>query len=292
VHVGQTLILTVVNGAIYGLLALGVVLVYRGSRVLNFALGEIATAAVFVAYELVTAGVPNWLASLVAIGAAVGLGVIFERLVVAPLAEAPRVTVAVATIGLFLLLVTVELTLYAGKTHVLAPLIAGRGVELFGFVVNPMRILSVVVVVALATGLTAVLRRTDFGLAVLASADDPQAVRLVGVPLTWITAFTWGAGAGLAAIAGLLVSGSVGGGNNPGEISGRVFLFALAAALVGGLTNLQGAFLGGMAIAFIEAVADQIHSSTINRLSTDVVVAVIIAVLLLRPNGLLVRRTA
>jgi branched-chain amino acid transport system permease protein len=289
VNVGQTVALTIVNGAIYGLLALGVVLIYRGSRVLNFALGEIATGAVFVALELVHAGVPYVLAALIAVSLAVTVGVLFERLVISQLADAPRVTAAVATIGLFLLILTIELTIYAGALPHLDPLIHGSGVEIFGYFINPSQMLAIGVVVLLAGGLTALLRRTDFGLAVLASADDAQAVRLVGVPLWRVSAFTWGAGSGLAAIAGLLLVPSYGGTNIPGEVSGRVFLFALAAALIGGLSSLQGAFLGGMVVALLDAVSRQIDLGSVNGLSTDVVVAVIIAVLILRPQGLLAR---
>lgn len=288
---GQTIVVGLVAGSIYALLALGVVLVYRGSKVLNFAQAEIGTAAAFVCYLLIAkARLPFPLAAALAVAWAVAAGVLFERLVVSRLAQAPRVTVAVATVGLFLTILSLELYIVGAQSLPLPAPIGGRGFDLFGVIVSPTQVLSLILVAAVGVALTLLLRRSDFGLGVLAAADDPQAVQLVGVRLWQVSAFTWGAGAGLAAIAALLIAPTVG-GVSPG-FTGRLFVYALAAALVGGLSSLQGALLGGLVVGLVDAIARKIEIENINGLPTTVVFALVLIVLLFRPQGLLTRAGA
>lgn len=290
----QTLVFGTVAGGIYGLLALGVVMVFRGSRVLNLAHGEIGTFALFIATWLVVdVKMPYLPAAAIAVAAGVLLGVAFERGVVQFMRDSEPLTVAVATVGLLTLLVATELLIFGGGPRNLPPAIpAEHYVTIAGVVVSGNRILGLVVAAALGLGLAALLKRTDFGLGVLAAAQDPRAARLVGVPLARVSMFVWGASAGLAAIAALLIEPDLG-AFSAGFMS-RLFIFALAAALVGGLTSLPGAFIGGLAVGLLEATVNQLtlNVTAVPGLSVVSVFALILVVLLVRPQGLLGSRSA
>jgi branched-chain amino acid transport system permease protein len=289
--VGSTLVAGAVNGAIYGLIALGIVLVYKGTRVLNFAQGEIGTFALFVTWWFVAKHHWPWAAgALMGIGTAVFIGLLFERLVVRRMVDASRLSVAVATIGLFLFLIAASAFAFSQALVVLPPPLRGLGPRVLGFYVSPTSLLGFATVAVLGLGLAVFLRRTDFGLGVLAAAQDPTMVRLVGVRLSRVSSFTWGIAGALGAIAALLIEPVVG-AFGPGFMT-QFFVRGLAAALLGGLTSLPGAFVGGIALGVIEAVVVKLFfSSTFPGVSSVTVFVIIVAILLFRPSGLLGRRS-
>ena len=283
---GQNLVLGIVEGGIYGLLAVGIVLVYRGSRVLNFAQGEIGTVALIVAWYVSTdRGLP-WIAGAAAgIAAATAVGLLFERLVVRKMADSSRISVAVATVGLLLLLLALGFRLLGESPRTVAAPIGGLGVSVAGVIVSPTQLLALASTVAVGVALAVLLRRTDFGLGVLAAADDPTAVRLVGVSLSRVSAFTWGTGAAVSGLAALLIEPTI--GNFVPGYTSELFVFALAAALVGGLASLPGAFAGGLLIGLLKVfVQSATISSELPGIPTLAVFAVILLVLLVRPGGL------
>lgn len=282
----QNVVLGLIEGGIYGLLAVGIVLVYRGSRVLNFAQGEIGTIGLFVAWYLTTDRGYPWIvgaAGAVLVATAIGLG--FERLVVRKMADASRISVAVATVGLLLFLLALGFRLFGESPRSVRGPIAGQGVTLAGVIVSPTQILSLVITLAIGFGLAALLQRTDFGLGVLAAADDPTAVRLVGASLAKVSAFTWGAGAAISALAVLLIEPSIG-VFGPGFAS-ELFVYAMTAALVGGLASLPGAFVGGLAVGLLKVfVTSATITSSLPGIPILSVFALILVVLLVRPGGL------
>lgn len=282
----------IANGGIYGLLAVGIVLVYRGSRVLNFAQAELGTFGLFVTLALVDGLHFPW--AIAALGGLIASGIIgllFERFVVRRMGDASRLSVAVATIGLFLLLFSVELKIWGVSPRVLDPPIGGLGVKVFGFYLSPTYMLALVTMVVAGIALTAFLTRTDFGLGVLAASQDANAVRLVGVRLSRVSAFTWALGAMVGCVAALLIEPSIG-GFTPGFMT-VLFVDSLAAALLGGLNNLTGAFVGGIVIGVTEAfVAFMLGDTTFPGIKLVAVFVIIIGVLMFRPQGLLVRAKA
>ena len=289
---GSTLVFGVINGGIYGLIALGIVLVYRGSRVLNFAQGEIGTLGLYIAYMVEQEWGAPWivgaLAALVVAGA-IGFG--FWGLVVRPIADGDRMSVSVASIGLISVLISFEFLRFGASPRMLPAPISGQGVTIAGVIVSPTQVLSLVLTLVIGVSLAALLKRTDFGLGVLAAAQDAAAVRLVGVPLWRVQAFTWTSGAVLSTLAALLIEPSIG-VFAPGFAS-ELFILGLAAALIGGLSSLPGAFLGGLVVGVVEATVRQ-HTltSSVPGLTTVAVFALIVAILLLRPQGLLGRKGA
>jgi branched-chain amino acid transport system permease protein len=284
--VGQALISGLANGGVYALLAVGIVLVYKGSRVLNFAQGEMGTFGLFVAFWLIEEQGMPW--SVGAIGAIVTvalIGFLFERIVVRNMGEASRLTVAVATIGLLLLLFALELKIFGPSPRILEPPIQGLGLEIAGFFVSPTQILALLTALGLGVALAAFLKRTDFGLGVLAASQDPTATRLVGVRVGRVSAFTWALAGAVSAVAALLIEPTIG-VFAAGFMTG-LFVRGLAAALLGGLTSLPGAFIGGVAVGVIEALIGQRYvQSTFPGIQSVAVMLVIVAVLLIRPRGL------
>jgi branched-chain amino acid transport system permease protein len=283
----SNLVLGCVYGGIYGLIAVGIVLVYRGTRVINFAQGEIGTFSLYLAWFVtVERGLPWWCGALAAVGGATLIGLAFERLVVRRMHDATRLSVAVATVGLALFLLAVEIKAWGISPRSFPPPVQGIGWKVAGVYVTPTQAISLAVVLAAGLGLAALLRRTDFGLGVLAAADDPTAVRMVGVKLSHVSAFTWGTGAALASVAAVLFEPTV--TVFAPDYAGRLFIAGLVAALVGGLSSLPGAFVGGIAVGVIEVfVRDKTLTWTFPGTTTVAMFVVILLVLLLRPRGLL-----
>lgn len=288
----QALIIGLVQGGAFALLALGLVLVYQGSRVLNFAQAEIGTLSLFIAW--VVSGehhLPYVAGALAAVVTALLIGLVFERLVVWPMAEAPRLAVAVGTIGLLTLLYAAEIYFFGASPHYLAAPISGLGIQLAGVYVSPTQLLSVAIVVVAAAGLAAFLRWTDFGLGVRAAAEDPVAVRLVGVPLGRVSLFTWGAGAVLSAVAALLIEPTIT-VVAPGVIGEPLFIGGLAAALLGGLSSLTGALVGGVVVGVVTNEVLFLVPAGIPGLTSLVLFGIVLAVLVVRPQGLFGRLRA
>lgn len=276
---GQVLVLGLISGGIYGLFALGVVLVHRGTGVLTFANGEVGTAGLFLAAVLVSdLGLPWVVGAVAAIAFAVLLACLFELLVVRRMRAGDPVAIAVATVGLSLFLLACEFQIFGESPKELAGPVEG-GVTIAGVIVSPTQIIGLVLALALGFGLQAVLRRTDFGLGILAAAQDPAAVRLVGVPLSRISLTIWGAGAALAVIASLLVEPTVG-VFGPGYAS-ELYVVGLAAAVIGGLNSLPGAVIGGVTLGVAEAAASRyLDDLGLSGMRYVVVLVVLLVVLL------------
>lgn len=283
----QLVVIGAVNGVIYGMIALGIVLVHRGTRTVNFALGETGTLSLYAAWWLVTdQGLP-WVvgaAGAVTVAAAVAVG--FERAVVRTMVRPSPTTTAVATIGLLTLVLAVELRAFSASPRLLPPPVSGRGVTVAGIVVSPTQLVSVVALVAASVGLGRLLRRTDFGLGVLATATDPEAARLMGVPVDRVRTFVWATGAALASVAALLMVPTIG-TFAPGFAT-LLFVKGLVAAVIGGLDRLGGAPAGGLAVGVLEVATNRVFAaSSVPNASLVGLAVVVLVVLAVRPAGLL-----
>ena len=285
---GEVLVAGLVVGGIYGILALGIVIVYRGTRVLNFAQAEIGTLGAFIAWWVIEEQGQPWLAGIaVALVVVAALMAAFERFVVRSMVDAPRVTVAVATVGLLLLILAIEIKMFGTTPRSLNGPISGRPIDspILGYLVGLTEWIALSLAAAVGLGMNAFLRKTDFGLGVLAASQDPAAARMVGVPYGKVSTFTWVSAGVLGTLAVVLVAPTVG-AFLPGHFSvgaNALFIPALAAALIGRLENLTHAFLGGLAIGIVrQGVEKQFIDSTIPGVTTVVVFLIIIATLLLR----------
>jgi branched-chain amino acid transport system permease protein len=290
----QALIIGIVAGSGYGLIALGLVLVYKSSGIFNFAQGEFGTVAVYALWGAHSVGVPYGVAMLLALVAALASGLATERFVVRPLFAAPRVTLLVATAGVSLFAIGTELWLGEGQLRFLPPAL-GRldRVSLFGFAVSDQRLLIAATLAALAVAGALFFARTDLGLAILGLSQNPLATELMGISAERLSRFTWGVAAVLGGLGGIL-SAPLSSGFGAGFLTLSALIPAFTAAVLGGMTSLPGAFVGGVVVGVAEslAVSSPFLSEHVPGAPSVVVFALLVAVLALRPQGLLGSRSA
>jgi branched-chain amino acid transport system permease protein len=281
-----------IQGCVYGLLGLGLVLLYKSNKVFNFAQAEFGTCAAFGALFAVTGKgfLPEMpLAVAVVFGLLVGVGValITERLVVRPLFNAPKVTLVVATAGVTLLLIAVQGFLQGAEPGNFPALVSGDALNSFGIRVTWQGVVIILVLGALAAASALFFSRTRTGTAIIAVSQEPTATSLVGISVKRTSALTWGMAGLLGGIAGILLSGSIG-IIAPGSLTGLALIPAFTAAVFGGITSLPGAFLGGVVIGIVEALAAaNIPTSILPGSGRVVLFATLLLVLIVRPQGLL-----
>jgi branched-chain amino acid transport system permease protein len=284
----ESLVIGVIAGAAYGLLALGLVLIYKSSGVFNFAQGEFGTVAVYVLY-LLHFEVPYGVAMAGALAVAVIMGVVVERLVVRPLFNAPRVTLLVATAGVALLATAIEIWFGEATARPLdRALPTLNRVSVLGVQISDQRLLLLGVLAALAALLALFFRKTNLGLAILGASQEPTATELMGISVRRLSTLVWAIAALLGGIAGVLAIPE-GGGFAPGALTVAFLIPAFTAAVLGGMTSLPGAFLGGVIVGVVEAVGTSaaIFEDIPGTPGTLLVFIVLLAVLIVRPQGLL-----
>ncbi|HVE92415.1 MAG TPA: branched-chain amino acid ABC transporter permease [Actinomycetota bacterium] len=281
------IVIGVALGAVYGLVAVGIVLVYKSTRVLNFAQAELGTFGLYISWTLLQKNV-NWLlAAIVAVAATTAVGVGFERLVIRPMGDASRVSLSVATAGLLLLLFAVELKIWRISPRTVDSPFKGDGISALGLSIDPPRLLALAALGVIAAGLAVLFTKTRFGLGILAVAEDAGTARLMGVPYARVSMFTWGLAGAVGGLAGLLI-GPLQGVFAPLTLTGVLFVPGLTAALLGGLTALPGAFVGGIAVGVIETLLRR-RFPTVPGIGSYGMLALILTILLARPRGLLGR---
>jgi branched-chain amino acid transport system permease protein len=290
-ELSQALVIGIITGAVYSLLGLGLVLVYKASGVFNFAQAEFGGVAVYGAF--VVTEILDWpygVAIVLGLVAAVLVGLLTERLVIRPLSDAPRITLLVATIGVALLAIGIEFwRTNDNPLKTLAPLSSTSDrVAVFGVQVSDQRLVTLGVLLAVALLLAAFFRSAR-GLTVLAASQDPVASELVGVSVTKVSRLTWGLAALLGGMAGLLYAPS--GPFNPGFLTQQALIPAFTGVVIGGVTSLPGAAVGGLIVGVLQAlggtsVLDFPGSSSL------VVFVLLLTVLLVRPQGIFARSGA
>jgi branched-chain amino acid transport system permease protein len=293
-ELGQVLVLGVVNGAVYSLIAIGLVLVYKASGVFNFAQGEFGTVAIYGAYFSTTIfDLPYMVGIVIGLVLAVGVGLLTERFVIRPLFDAPRVTLLVATAGIALLAIGVQFWRTANNPLRFFEAISKSEAGLarfspFGIAVSDQDLISLFVLAVAAVALF-LFFRSALGLAVQAASQEPVASELVGVSVRRISTITWGLAALLGGAAGLLYAG--GAQFSPGLITGAVLIPGFTAAIVGGITSLPGAAAGGILVGVLQALGGLSTFDSVKGASFVSVFIVLLAVLLVRPQGLFASRT-
>jgi branched-chain amino acid transport system permease protein len=272
-------------GSAYSLLAVAVVLVYSSTRVLSLAVGEIGAFGLYAGLDWHTDGLGGWhpslfVASLVAVLIGGALGLVVERLVMRPLVGRSTLDGLVATLAVALSLALLELAIY-GIDPVAADSPVGKWtVDLFGSTLTAPQLTLFTLAAVVAVGLRLFLTRTRFGLATRATTSDPTVARLLGVKVNHVYVFAWGT-AGLLSGAAAALLAPIQGSLTPFSLT-TALLSALAGAVIGGLDNLYGAILGSMTVGIITGVVGARLDPTT---SAGVVFAVVLLVLLVRPQG-------
>lgn len=284
----QQIVSGLATGSIFASMALALVLIYRSMGVINFAQGELAMFSTYIAWQLVQMGVPLPAAFFITVVAAFAGGVALERLVIRPVERAPQLTVVIVTLGLFT------------AVNGLAGWIWGYIVKPFPspFPTTPLQVGGVafsaqdvgVIVVSLVTlGLvTLFFQKTKLGLAMRAAAIYPDQSRVLGIRVGWMLALGWGLASVVGAISGIMIAPVV--FLDPNMMQ-SVIVYAFAAAVLGGIESPIGAVVGGLILGVVLNLLGTYVEMIGNELRLAAALAIIVAVLVIKPSGLFGRAT-
>ncbi|HVY16333.1 MAG TPA: branched-chain amino acid ABC transporter permease [Rhodopila sp.] len=281
---GYLVMTGITTGALYALVALGITVVYKATKAVNFAHGDLFMLSGFVAYTFhVMWGVEYVVALLLAVAVAFVIGAVSERIVFRPVVNHGMVSVLLATVGLSFVLKGIARGLWGGKGDFIPfpPLVDGAPVMIAGIPVTPQQLAVLAGAVAIMVGFGLFVRFTRFGRIMQATADNTKAARLIGIRIERVYMYTFAVGTALAGAAAVLMA--------PitllyPDIGFVLFIKAFAAAVLGGLTSIPGAVVGGFAIGLIEALAGGYIDTNLQDVSAYIVIMLVLAFL---PNGLL-----
>ena len=266
-------------GSIYASLALALVMIYRATDLVNFAQGEMAMFSTYIAWTLVNAGLPFWLAFLITLAVSFASGMIIERVVIRPVENAPVLAAVVVTIGLLLIFNSVAGWIYSYTVQDFPSPFPDRPV--FGALMTTRDLGVIGVTLLMLVLLFAFFRFTPIGLAMRAAAQNPASARLCGIRVGRMLAIGWGLAAVIGATAGVMVAPVLFLDPN---MMGGVLIYAFAGALLGGITSPVGAVVGGLIVGVTENLVGTYLIAS--QLKLTVAFALIILVLVFRPNGL------
>jgi branched-chain amino acid transport system permease protein len=290
--VGQfisSILIGIVTGSIYALLALGIVLIFKTQRVVNFAQAEFATMGAFGFYIFhAHYGMPYAAAAALAVLVSGLLALIVERVVIRPLRESRDVTVFVATAGVGLFIVS--MTLFIGDANIrqVEPIFSGNpGITVAGLPISFQQLLVIGVLAGVAALLT-IFFKLPLGRALLAVSREPFAVRLSGISTSRLSMLVWVMAGLIAGLAGVFFAPTT--QLTPGLFTQAALFPALTGAVLGGLTSLPGAVFGGLVVGIVQSVAS-VYATNLGVPGPDtaIVFVILLAVLFFRPQGLLAK---
>ncbi len=280
----QQVVSGLASGGIYASLALAIVLIYRSTRVINFAQGEMGMFTTFIAWWLVTdVGWPYWGAFFATLAIAFVGGVLVERVVIRPVENAPVLTVVIVTIGLLIALNGAAFWIWGGESRGFPSAFSTRPIHIGGVAFSIQDFGVIGVSIGAVVVLYLFFRFTKLGLGLRAAALNRDASRLVGVRVGWMLGLGWGLAAVLGALSGMMVAPSV--FLDPNMMR-SVLLYALAAAVLGGLESPLGAVVGGLALGVALNLIGTYVGFVGNELKLPFALVVILGILLVRPAGL------
>jgi branched-chain amino acid transport system permease protein len=272
------------NGMVYALVAVGFVVIYKASDVINFAQGELLLFGAFLCFAFVgQLGMPWSLGVIATLAVAVGVALVVERLVLRPLVGEPVISMIMATIGLSSVLKATVNAIWGPRPRSFPSFIPQGELRLGGTVLGIDRVLTIGVAIFLLLLLTLFFRYTREGIAMRAIADDQQAALSMGIAIPRVLAIAWSLAAMTAAIGGIMLANVVGVSQEISYIGLRVF----PVVILGGLDSVPGAVVGGAAIGLLESYTGGYIGFGLNLIVPFVV---LILVLMIRPYGLFGKR--
>ena len=307
----QQLLNGLLSGSLYALVALGYTMVYGILRIINFAHGDVLMIGALVGLSVIRVLQAAWpdmppvllllTAAMIAMAFCAVLAVVIERVAYRRLRNAPRLAPLISGIGVSLLLQTVAMLVWTRNPQMFPQLLPLEPIEVLAgdathaAVTNATALTTIGVALSLMLGLLLLVERTRFGRAMRAVAENPQVASLMGINPNRILVMTFAIGGALAALAGIMMASNYGSAHfYMGFLPG---IKAFTAAVLGGIGNLKGAMLGGLLLGLIEALGTGYLGAATNGVFgsnyQDVFAfIVLIAVLVLRPQGLLGERLA
>jgi len=289
----QQVVSGLASGGIYGSLALALVLIYRSTGVVNFAQGEMATFATYITWTLMDHGLGFWPAFALTLAIAFVGGVTIERTIIRPVENAPVLVVVILTIGLLILINGATTWIWGGAAKQFHGPFSTRPIHVGGVAFSIQDFGTIGVSIVAVVLLALFFRYTKAGLALRASALNPQSSRLVGIRVGWMLGLGWGLAAAIGAVAGLFTAAAA--PPLDPNMMRPVLIYAFAAAVVGGLESPVGAVVGGLVIGVVlnlVATYDTHVHLDLDRVRLPIALALILVVLLIRPAGLFGRQVA
>jgi len=279
----EVLIGGLLSGVMYSLVAIGFVLIYKTSGVLNFSQGALLLFAALTFVSLTERGVPFWAAFVVTFAAMVIIGIAIERSVLRPLTNKPPITLFMATLGLSYIIEGAAQLLWGTQVHALDLGIQDVPFDVGGIFISQFDIFAAVVAAGMVALMSAFFRYTRIGLGFRAVADDQFAALAIGLKLPWIWASVWAAAGLVALVAGLLWGARLG-----VQFSlSLVVLKALPVLVLGGFDSILGAIVGGLLVGASEKLAEVYIGEYLGGgIESWFAYVVALAFLLIRPSGM------
>jgi len=280
----QMLVTGIVVGSIYGLVALGFVLIYRASDALNLANGEFVIIGAYICLTLMTAyKVPFFVALLITLIFNLVLGLVVERIVIRPLQNAPVISLIMATIGLSSLLAGAVHIIWGHQTKTFPQIFPSKPLEFGGVIITSVYLWSFIIVITLLVIFSVFFKFSKMGIAMRAVAGDQQAAQSMGISVKTVYGITWAIASVVAAVGGVLL-GNIN-GVSPGMAA--IGLTVLPVVILGGLDSVLGAIVGGFIIGILQSMAggylDPLIGGGLKEVAPFIIVLLI---LLIKPYGL------
>jgi branched-chain amino acid transport system permease protein len=279
----QLVVSGIATGGIFASLALALVLIYNAMGLVNFAQGEMAMVATFIAFTLISHGVNYWIAFPATLVIAFAGGIAIQRIVIRPVERAPLLTLVIITLGLTTLLNGLAGAVFGYVPRSFPSPFSVQTVDILGAFASyrDLGVIAVSGVVLLAIYL--LLQRTTVGLTLRAAAHHPEASRLLGVRVSWMLALGWGLASAVGAVSGIMVAPII---LLEPNMMQTIIIYAFAAAVLGGIESPVGAVIGGLIVGVTVNLAGTYIPFVGGDLQLAVALAIIIGVLVLKPNGL------
>jgi branched-chain amino acid transport system permease protein len=277
----QQVVSGLASGAIYASLALALVLIYRSTDVVNFSQGEMATFTTYFAWSLMHHGLSYWLAFALTLAFAFSFGVAVERVLIRPVEQRPEIVIVIVTIGILIALNGLTGWIWGAEVKAFDSPFPNRSADVAGVAVSVQDLGTLGVCVVTVVVLWAFFRFTTLGLAMRATAINPDASRLMGVRVGFMLALGWGFAAVLGAVAGMMAAPTV--FLDPSMML-VILIYGFAAAVLGGIDSPVGAVAGGLILGVVINLLGAYVVPAELRLPTAL--AILLLVLTIRPQGL------
>jgi branched-chain amino acid transport system permease protein len=276
-------------GAVYALVALSLVIVFRATGVINFAAGEIATFTTFVAWELLAdIGLGFWLTLAIVMVFSAFVGVLVYVFIMHPALDKPEFVIVMLTFGLFELFNGLSNTFWDPSPRSFPAPVEGPPIVIGSIFITQESIVDVAIALLVMVLLMAVFRFTKLGLGFRATTDNRFAAEVVGIRPWQMYAAGWAMATAMGGVAGMMLANMLA---LSASMMGNVLVFALVAVIIGGLESPLGAVVGGLLIAVVAGVFSSL-SFIGTDLATPLMLVIVIIVLLVRPSGLFGQRKA
>ena len=258
-------------------------MIYQATDVVNFAQGEMAMFSTYLAWSMLNAGLPYWVAFFATLAVAFVGGLLLERVVIRPVESAPVLAIVIVCIGLLVNLNSVAGFLYSYIQKPFPSPFPEKPIRVGNIYFGAHDLGAIAVTLVVLVLLYLFFRYTTLGLAMRAAAQNPASSRLVGIRVGWMLALGWGLAAMVGAVAGMMIPPVVFLDSN---MMAGILIYAFASATLGGFTSPGGAVLGGFLVGVTENLVGTYVKFIGTELKLTVALAMILIVLLVKPSGL------